>query len=172
MNAMTETVPVVTDAPVPDGAPASVAPDGAPASGVAMTVAEVLGEITRLKAAIGQAAEIYMSVGHRYDGNSVAITVWPNGMGSGAQPVHCNGKDWLDAFAHAHTWLETNGQELRESTIRRLALAIIDLTDRNGTATYKALIQCGFSREEIAEFHQTACDRAAKMIRPCAVVMA
>jgi transcription initiation factor TFIIIB Brf1 subunit/transcription initiation factor TFIIB len=86
---------------------------------------------------------------------------------------HLKGRSWTEVFAAAYAWAQTRKAVRRNSLIRTMALAIIELTDEHGGCAERRLTAKGFSGEEIAEFHEAACARASEMCAnaPFAVLM-
>lgn len=129
----------------------------------AMTVSELMTEIHRLTAAIGPAAVVTVTVTRRYALNNALITIFPGGFDVSVKCQHFDGPTFPAVFARAHEWAETYTRERSDSLVRRMAMAIIDLTDAFGEATDEALAERDFGNHEVAEFHEHACERAASM---------
>lgn len=73
------------------------------------------------------------------------------------------GKSWEEVFAKGHKWVSQRATVARNTTIRRMALAIIETTDEHGKCTVPLLAAKGFDAGEIREFHALACERAGEM---------
>ena len=69
---------------------------------------------------------------------------------------------WPEAIAAAQAWIAARPKVERNAIIRKLALAIIELTDENGRCTVAMLRAKGFDSDEIA-LHAEACQRASEM---------
>jgi len=70
---------------------------------------------------------------------------------------------WAEAFAQASTFAASLHVVSRNTLIRTMALAIIELTDEHGECSAIRLTGKGFSTANIAAYHQAACVRAGEM---------
>ena len=139
----------------------------------AMTAADLRACERVIAALIGGGAEMHTSVSFGMSGPayvSVQPHRWPNETGrwSGFFPT------WPEAISAAHAYAATYAPVQRNATIRRMALAVISLTDEHGTCTEIALIRQEFTATEVADLHELACERAGEMCQgaPFVVVRA
>ena len=81
--------------------------------------------------------------------------------------------DWGVVLQRAYAWARSRPVIQRETIIRKMALAIIDITDQHGDCSERLLIARDFTREQVAELHEAACARAGEMSAgaPFSVVM-
>lgn len=70
---------------------------------------------------------------------------------------------WAEAFAQASAFAASQRVVLRNTLIRKMALAIIELTDEHGECAAIRLTGKGFSPANVAAYHQAACVRAGEM---------
>jgi hypothetical protein len=91
-----------------------------------------------------------------------------------SQGERFSGATWSEAFRKARKWALTGGVVYSNATIRRMALAVIEITDEHGECTEARLIAKDFSREAVLTFHALACQRANEMCHgtPFSVVLA
>jgi hypothetical protein len=133
----------------------------------AMTAADLFAECNRLRAAFGPKAEVHLMVQDgRYGAGdtSVYLSVRPTGEYNRDSPyLTYRGRAWADAFSTAHKDASSYFTVLRNATIRKLALAIIEITDEHGHCTEVLLLSKGFPSTDIADFHVDACVRASEM---------
>jgi hypothetical protein len=132
----------------------------------AMTAAELHMHHEAFLKSLGVNSYVTISIGGwEWDagGPTASVGIWPEGMGSGTTHHYIKGKSWTDVIPEAYRWIETNAVVRRDATIRKLALAIIELTDEHGTCTAAMLERRNFSAGQIEEFHELACRRANEM---------
>ena len=139
----------------------------------AMTAADLRACERVIAALIGGDAEADITVGGGQHGPAYAAVQphrWPNETGrwSGFFPT------WPEAIRAAHAYAATYAPVQRNASIRRMALAVISLTDEHGTCTEAALIRQKFTAAEVADLHELACERAGEMAgnQPFVVVRA
>ena len=128
----------------------------------AMTAADLWVCERVIAALIGGKAETHITVSCGQHGPayvSVQPHRWPNETGRwfGFFPT------WPEAIRAAHAYAATYAPVQRNATIRRMALAVISLTDEHGTCTEAALIRQNFTAAEVADLHELACERAGEM---------
>lgn len=70
---------------------------------------------------------------------------------------------WAEAFAQASAFAASQRVVSRNTLIRKMALAIIELTDEHGECSAIRLKGKDFSAADIAAHHQAACVRAGEM---------
>ena len=95
--------------------------------------------------------DLKMAFGKADEANTAAMREWigfmDNDMPSTSQGSLVAVRAWIARFA----------------AIRRMALAVISLTDEHGTCTEAALIRQGFTADQVADLHEAACERAGLM---------
>lgn len=128
----------------------------------AMSVSDLLAECRALASQMGPKAEVRVGVMARYGGNDAMVHIYPDGMARSLGET-AEGKSWPEAFAAAQVWISTHKQVRRNNIIRKMALAVISITDEFGECPEARLRAADFSRDEISEFHQVACARASEM---------
>ena len=135
---------------------------GLPPLSDAMTAADLRACERVIAALIGGGAETHISVSCGQHGPAYATVQphpWPNETGrwSGFFPT------WPEAIRAACAYAATHAPVQRNANIRRMALAVISLTDERGTCTEAALIRQGFTAGQVADLHEAACERAGLM---------
>lgn len=106
---------------------------------------------------LGHRATATCLVGNNYSSTATVL------ISFGPLSENIWGQSWDDVFADARKWVSGRAAVARNTTIRRMALAIIETTDEHGKCTVPLLSAKGFDAEEIREFHATACERAGEM---------
>ena len=99
--------------------------------------------------------DLKMAFGKADEANTAAMRRWVGfmyGMPSTSQGSPVAVRAWIARFA-----------ALGNDTVRRMALAVISLTDEHGTCTEAALIRQGFTADQVADLHEAACERAGVM---------
>ncbi len=100
------------------------------------------------------------------DRDGVRITLYPAGLISSTPGYHTEGvkaATWPEAFSAARAWIANYATVHRDSRIRAMALAIIDLTDQHGECTRVMLTRRDFSGAEVEALKDAACQRASEM---------
>ena len=77
--------------------------------------------------------------------------------------VRGEGATWREMVANCESAISTSRVACVNATIRKMALAIIELTDEHGKCTNRLLRNRQFTDADIAEFGDAACQRAAEM---------
>lgn len=127
----------------------------------ALTVMEIQRKCDALRAIIGESASVVFMVDSRpiaRDGACLLVDVMPGSKGQ-----FFLGTDYDAPFAQAEAWALTNAAVARNSVIRRMALAIIEITDEHGACTVARLVGKGFAPAEIETHRASACARASEM---------
>lgn len=96
------------------------------------------------------------------DGNAT-VSVYPEG--SGKEGVSASADTWEQAIAEVTAKLDVFRAEREAKAVRRMALAIIDITASLGDCTVAALVDAGFTQEEVDRHGDDACATAAGMAR-------
>ncbi len=129
-----------------------------------MTPGELFAHHDALMKLLSTDAYVSISIGGWSFSEPVAsIGIWPEGMGTGKSPHYIKGNDWPTMIAEAYQWIENSKVVRRDSTVLRMALAIIELTDTHGTCTAVTLERKSFSKKDIRSYHKAACQRAGEM---------
>lgn len=142
----------------------------------AMTAEDLASAVSKFKAVCGPRACVHLSIG-LYSGQKARATlsVRPTGEYSGNAPYFTfEAVTWGDIFTAAYEWAASYGTVRRNAIVRRMALAVIEVTDEHGTCTETLLRGKDFAAAEIVEFHEAACIRAGEMCSgaPFSVVFA
>ena len=140
----------------------------------AMTAADLAAHCVRLQRALGPKSWVSFSVSHdNLGGKAPTMLLYPAGICNIAGSAHLNSPNFPALFAAAEAWIKDRSVVDREKSIRKLALAIIGITDEHGTCTSRLLRGQGFAADEIAALHEAACERAGEMClgAPFRVVM-
>lgn len=126
----------------------------------AMTARALAAHCRAIEALIGGKPECGIS--SWYTGTQACVSIYTDGIGGSATAEYFHAADWPEAFAAAYAWAAAYKPVAREKIIRRMALAVIDLTDDHGKCTVQLLRNREFSAAEIAEFSEAACVRASE----------
>lgn len=136
-----------------------------------LTVADIARRCDAIAALVGRAkAEVGLSV---RSGAEMAVSVHPDGI-CGVEPSkYFHGPNASKLLDEAEAWAGTRSSVWRDTLIRRLALAIIDITDQHGKCTDALLRGRKFTQDEITQMQEVACQRASEMCAnaPFAVVI-
>lgn len=63
---------------------------------------------------------------------------------------HIRAPTWDEAFAQADAWVSEHAAAMRSTTVRRMALSIIDLSGgTNFVLTVPQLVEAGFARDDV-----------------------
>jgi hypothetical protein len=126
------------------------------------TAQEIHTELRALRSEIGIKTEIYLSIDASYDATRpVTGILYPFGMsGEGQLFVRGAGFDEVIAALRAE-WDERKADFAKETT-KKMALAIIRITDELGTCSDAAL-RVDFDAAQIAQFGVEACTLADTM---------
>lgn len=128
----------------------------------AMTAVELLAECQSIAAEIGPKAELYASVNTGRNRKIASIGIYPSGIGT-YRHEWIYGATWHEVLAGAREWATNHKQVNRNSIVRRMALAVIEITDEHGRCDAARLKAKDFGADEIKEFHEAACQRASEM---------
>lgn len=129
----------------------------------AMTAFDVLANLRALNEKLGsRSASVTLVVG-AYDKEPVYLAIRPDGYAAGAESHSITGKTWAHAIEAAANWIDQSQAVRRDTTIRKMALAVIELTDEHTKCTDAMLKRRDFSVDQIEEFHELACVRAGEM---------
>lgn len=101
---------------------------------------------------------------------TVALLVYPPKVQNG-HILHA--KSWPEVFAAGAEWASAQTLMRRNDLIKRMAFKIMELTDELGSCPEARLRAADFTHDEIVEFHEVACERAAELCRgaPLVVIM-
>jgi hypothetical protein len=129
----------------------------------AMTAVDVMANIKELTAALNSKTATISLVVSNNNKEPVYLAIRPDGWTNDRESHSVTGKTWEHAFAAARSWIEQSKVVRRDATIRKMALAVIELTDEHTKCTDAMLKRRDFSVEQITEFHELACVRAGEM---------
>lgn len=133
----------------------------------AMTAADLIDTLNDLRASLGTRAEVAVVLGGytcTYPGSPpIHMCLRPDGYGFGKTERTINGASWPEAMDAARQWIANYKITSRDTTIRKMTLAIIELTDEHGKCTSAMLTRREFSADQIEAFHELACQRAGEM---------
>jgi hypothetical protein len=128
----------------------------------AMTPKDLLAACREVNRLVGPKAETSISVVQMYgDAGNVLLFIRNTPMAGISETIRAD--TWPEAFSRAREWATTHRAVHRNSIVRKMALAIIGITDEHGRCTEARLRGADFSREDIIEFHESACERATEM---------
>lgn len=127
----------------------------------AMSAADLIAHEKSIAATLGPKADTYASTNRHEAG--AHIMVYPDGICGKDRPHHFNAPAWPEAIRQAYAWASTRKTVWRDDLIRRMALAVIDLTDQHGKCTERLLRGRDFTRDDVIEHHEAACVRAGEM---------
>jgi len=129
----------------------------------AMTALELDTHQLEMERRLGEGSHVGLAVGGWINKGPAFAAIYPDGVGGAARPDYVHGDAWSDVIPATYAWIETHKVVRRDATIRRMALAIIELTDEHTKCTAAMLGRKKFSDAAIAEFHEIACQRAGEM---------
>lgn len=146
-----------SDAVIKDFSLPPVADRSLPPLTDAMTAADIQAHVADLRVTAGCAVSIGATLSeYRRAPCEVYFSTLPSGHFIYAET-------WPEAIEEARAYAQERAQQRRQDTIRRMALAIIEATDRDGACTESALTRAGFSRADIEALGADACVRAERM---------
>lgn len=128
----------------------------------AMTATELMQRETEIAELVGGGCDVYISTS-RDAVMPALVAIYPRGLCGHGDDQHIRAVDWPTAIAAARAWVTSQAVVNRNATIRRMALAIISLTDEYGACHRDALIRQKFSAGNVNEFQAAACERANEM---------
>lgn len=142
----------------------------------AMTAADLFAQCSAIRSKVGPRAYVSADVSiseYRGAGDPACVHIWPDGITGRAESCFFRASTWREALIEAHAWADTYQPVHHNALIRRMALAIIEITDEHGSCTDILLRAKQFTAAEIAEYHVDACARAGEMAgnTPFSVVM-
>lgn len=124
---------------------------------------EIRAKLQELKKILPRGAYVGASI---YETNApdkcAHVCAYPNGI-SASLSIVGEAATWEEAFNELHAKIIEQAAQRRAERIRKLALAIIDLTDSHNEATDSSLRQCGFSDTELKDLGSEACALADQM---------
>lgn len=107
-------------------------------------------------------AQIAISINEEPYKSALSCRVWPNGI-CGNDKSFSVDADEFDTLLDSIKVVATEYMDARTETVtRKMALAIIDLSDP-GPCTDRELRLAGFSDDEITKYGDAACAKAAEM---------
>lgn len=140
----------------------------------AMTVADLKARVDAINGILGNYGRVTVSAeAGGYSADPVVVSVYPQGLCSNVEGKFFFGTTFSQVLDAAEAYARSYAPVQLNATIRRMALAIIGITDEHGTCTEHLLSAQKFSAAEIRRHHEAACVRANEMAggAPFAVVM-
>lgn len=128
----------------------------------AMTARELMDACRKFSESFGPGTSVtaLTSEAPYHGGDMARLIVTPANT---SKSQHFRAFSWPEAFQAAHVWASTHKAVRRNAIVRRMALAVIGLTDEHGACTETLLRGKDFTAGEIVEFHEAACVRAGEM---------
>ncbi len=139
-----------------------------------MTPHEIHSRLQALIAPLGKQARacIYMGVANDWPrSKEIDVTVYPNGDGAKDPCVSVKRTNWDEAFAEAEAQIPAVLTQQAQKTIRRLALAMIEIAADHGCCERQDLLDRGFSQTEIDTHGPKATAEAARLAPRAAVAL-
>jgi hypothetical protein len=133
-----------------------------PPLAAAMSPADLCAACAEVREMLGSAAQVYADVSAgAYSERQATVAVYPDGICSGTTAKRFHGTDWGALFEQARQWAVSYRVIAHDRALRRMALAIIDLTDQHGYCAADALRRAGHA--VTPEMVEAACQRASEM---------
>lgn len=129
----------------------------------AMTARDLNAHQIEMERRLGKNSHVGLATGAFSRQGPAFASFYPDGVGGTSRPEYVHGVSWSDVIPAAYAWIENYKIVHRDTTIRRMALAIIELTDEHTRCTAAMLERKKFDAVTIQEFHKAACYRAAEM---------
>ena len=107
--------------------------------------------------------ELFLSLGSTNRGSvlQASVGIYPQGMSRGSAK-HLYGPTFTDVLDRAESWIDANAAVTRNAAIRKMAMAIIGLTDEHGSCTLRDLSR-QFDPAIIVAYREDALARATEM---------
>ena len=135
-----------------------------PALADAMTAAELREHANEMCRQLGDHSQVFISTRESGGGSVlVRVSVYPSGCINSADAEQFTGDDWPAAINAAYAWIATRPIIARAERVRKMALAIIDIKDQDGSVTERRLRARDFTAAEITDLGAEACARAAEL---------
>lgn len=128
-----------------------------------MSVAEMFAECVRLRDLCGKKAYVSLSASaDDYRVSKFTVSVYEFGI---CEKPHefFRGDDFAGPLAEAEAWINNRATVRATETLRKMALAIIEITDEHGSCSRRLLGIKGFSEADIDAVSGAACTRASEM---------
>lgn len=128
----------------------------------AMTSVELDAACRAIQSQLGATASVHaIAGGGGYSsGETACLIIYHQNY---KETEHFKAHSWPEVFAAAQSWVATHQAVRRNAIVRRMALAVIELTDEHGACTETLLRGKDFTAAEVVEFHEAACVRAGEM---------
>lgn len=142
---------------IKDCSPSAVVDRSLPALTDAMSAADLIAHAAALRETAGCTVSIGTTLSeYRRGACEVYFAAAPSGHLIYAET-------WPEVIEAARAYAQDRAQQRCQDTIRRMALAIIEITDRDGACLESSLARAGFSRPDIEALGADACARADRM---------
>lgn len=125
-------------------------------------VSEIRSALAGIAAEAGSEAWIYASVNPARDGAFVRATLYPGGITS-RHVIVGSGMCFGSAIADLRSKWELDKVKVERNLIRKMALAIIEITTDQGGCSDAALRGAGFAQPQITRLGQQACEEASRL---------
>lgn len=128
----------------------------------AMSARDLSRHKAALLASLGLRGDVIFSI----TDEGTRVSLYPGGIGSQnyeQRAGHLKAATWPEAITAARAWIANHATVHRDSRIRAMALAIIDLTDQHGRCDRAMLRRREFSDAEIETLRDAACQRAGEL---------
>lgn len=127
-----------------------------------LTPAQLLAEATRIKELIGSEAHVSFGISDDHTADrTVSLGVYPSGIVGRGDYQYFYGATFASVIAQGEVYARS--QNWNAAIIRKMALAIIDITDRLGGCSDTTLRNESFTADDILTFHVEACEAASRM---------
>lgn len=127
-----------------------------------MTPAAIRQAMNELAEEIGPHAELFLSI-NRYGAEALSGGIYPEGIGHGEMVGFVKADDWPELFEALRVAWSAYAGDFKRATIRKMALAVIQITADTKTCTDAALRGAGFDQSMIDRFGDEACAMANEM---------
>lgn len=128
------------------------------------TALELRNELRKIAALLKPKACLFMGVAvGEYSSPQPTLSIYPNDIIDGGKHEFFKGSTFDEVLAAGMAWTKAYAPTPHNALIRRMALAIIEITDEHGECTSALLRAKTFSADEIKRHHAEACVRAGEM---------
>lgn len=129
----------------------------------AMTARDLDAHQIEMERRLGKNSRVGLGAGGFIGKGPAHASLYPDGVSGATRPEYVHAATWSKLILETYAWIDAYKIISRDATIRKMALAIIELTDEHTKCTATMLGRKKFSNAAIAEFHEIACQRAGEM---------
>ena len=108
-------------------------------------------------------ASVNVTVSDDYTNEVVGATLYPDGVGGTKHAIRATGEDFAEALSNLRLKWDAAKDLLDKNTVRKMALAIIEITGDQGECSDAALRGAGFYQHQIRRMGATACAEATRL---------